>query len=561
MCLDLFSLQTDFPDLTIIPENREKGATAYRLRLPAFSHGREFAWAELLLPRGFPEHASAKIILSQDAVLRIPHVDQAGALCIEGDPGPEYGCSAEDRVLLLLNAYQEQFLIPWLNGKLDGHFSDESLNYWQIKVSRARSARDPVRYVWTVDPCPSRASVKEGVLLLPSRIVIANNDQEITSRIIKSLGINAAQRIKVLVAEIPIAFPFTPSTWPNNASDLDRLLSARLRPVQYEEFQRPLRQRGRDRGVHRVILLRYSAYSYAYLLPGGPPTSVIMETAGVAKKTVPAPTKPIPLEVDRIDPSWTVGRDQHSEVGNRQSQHVLILGAGALGSFVVEHLAKAGVGQITLVDPDILTAANIGRHLLGVDSVNKLKAKAVAERVNLGYPATTITPKVMSAAQWFQKNDLSSVDYILDITGESDVRRLVERTRQEHACPLLIGWMEPFAAAAHVCLLPRGISWLVDTTDPMKSLEAVSWPTEVIRQEPGCSSRFQSYTAAAAAHAVALVTENALKLIDGSIQAAQVSSWVRGQRFLDGHWYGLTLLEWAKPASPYDGLVIERVFP
>ena len=121
--------------------------------------------------------------------------------------------------------------------------------------------------------------------------------------------------------------------------------------------------------------------------------------------------------------------------------------------------------------------------------------------------------------------------------------------------------MEPFAAAAHVCSLPVGTPWVLGTTDPMKSLEAVSWPSEVIRQEPGCSSRFQSYTAAAAAHAVALVTENALKLIDKDTQAPKVTSWVRGQRFLDAHWHGLELLEWAEPATHYDGLVIERAFP
>jgi hypothetical protein len=124
----------------------------------------------------------------------------------------------------------------------------------------------------------------------------------------------------------------------------------------------------------------------------------------------------------------------------------------------------------------------------------------------------------MTAEQWLQENVLSDVDLVLDLTGEPDVRWHVEQARRRHPCPLLIGWMEPYVAAAHVCSLPIGAPWMQGATDPMGGLEAVTWPEEVIHQEPGCSSRFQSYTASAAAYAVALVVENVLKLIDGTTQ-------------------------------------------
>jgi hypothetical protein len=557
MSIDLSRLQENFPHLIPEPKSRDRGATAYRLELPTFPFGREFAWAELLLPRGFPEHEAARIMLSPDAVLRIPHVEDSGALCIDGDPGPGQGYSVEDRILLLLLAYQEQFLQPWLAGKLDGDFSKEPLNYWLIKVGRARSPRDPVRVVWTVDESPLRPTVKEGLLLLPSRVVIAASDGlPITNRIIRSLGANATQRIRVMVADIPISHTFKPSTWPRCTADLDRLLTGRLRPAQREQFLHPLRQRGR--GVHRIVLLRNPTCGFAYLLPGGPATVV---DEGARKRAYPSLSIPLPLKVTRLDPSWTVGRDQHPEVAHRQAQHALVLGAGALGSPVVDHLAKAGVGLITLVDADDLASANLGRHLLGAESIGQRKAEAVAQRVNLAHPATVVTPRKMSAERWLQENSLSGVSLVLDLTGEPDVRWHVDQARRRHPCPLLVGWMEPYVAAAHVCSLPTGRLWMQGTTDPMHGLEAVTWPDEVIRLEPGCSSRFQSYTAAAAAHAVALVAENALKLIDGPAQAPRVISWVRGQRFLDEHWPGLELREWAQPALHHNGLVMERAFP
>lgn len=555
--MDLFRIREDFCHLIPDPMSRDRGATAYRLRLPAFPRGREFAWAELLLPRGFPEHEVAKIMLSPDAVLRIPHADEAGALCIDGDPGPGRGYSSEDRILLLLLAYQEQFLEPWLAGKLDGDFSKEPLNYWLIEVGRARSSRDAVRAVWTVDECPPQPTVREGLLLRPSRVAIAaDTDQPITNRIIRSIGANAIQRIRLIVADIPISHTFTPSTWPRSTSDLDRLLSGRLRPAQREQFRHPLRQRGL--GSHRIVLLRNPTCGFAYLLPGGPPTVV---DDGARKRTYPSRTTPLPLRVTRLDPLWTVGRDQHPEIVHRQVQRVLVLGAGALGSPVVEYLAKAGIGLIDLVDADDLVPANLGRHLLGAESIGQRKAKAVAQRVNLGHPSTVVVPQTMTAEQWLQENVLSDVDLVLDLTGEPDVRWHVEQARRRHPCPLLIGWMEPYVAAAHVCSLPIGAPWMQGATDPMGGLEAVTWPEEVIHQEPGCSSRFQSYTASAAAYAVALVVEKALKLIDGTTQVPRVISWVRGQRFLDEHWPGLELRAWAQPAVPHDGLVMERAFP
>ena len=169
----------------------------------------------------------------------------------------------------------------------------------------------------------------------------------------------------------------------------------------------------------------------------------------------------------------------------------------------------------------------------------------------------------MTVERWLRKHSLSGVDVVLDLTGEPDVRWHVDQARHEHPCPLVVGWMEPYVAAAHVCLLPAEVPWIQGTADHLADLEAVIWPDDVIRREPGCSSRFQSYTAAAAAHAVALVAENALDLIDGidDSATARVVSWVRGQRFLDRHRPGLALRDWALPAAPHDGLVLARPFP
>lgn len=110
----------------------------------------------------------------------------------------------------------------------------------------------------------------------------------------------------------------------------------------------------------------------------------------------------------------------------------------------------------------------------------------------------------------------------------------------------------------HACALLGGSSWFLTNIDPLEGAQAVTWPKDVIQQEPSCTSGFQSYTASAAAYAVSLVSETVLSLIDGDVQESSIRSWVRGQEFLDNHYPGLELREWAHKAADLDGVLLSR---
>ena len=62
--------------------------------------------------------------------------------------------------------------------------------------------------------------------------------------------------------------------------------------------------------------------------------------------------------------------------------HVYVIGIGGVGSWAAEALARTGVGQLTLIDLDVLVASNVNRQLPALDSTfGQSKIAAMAERI------------------------------------------------------------------------------------------------------------------------------------------------------------------------------------
>lgn len=62
-----------------------------------------------------------------------------------------------------------------------------------------------------------------------------------------------------------------------------------------------------------------------------------------------------------------------------KEQSVTLLGVGALGGEISDCLAKAGIGNMCLVDNQVMSVQNIMRHVAGLEDVGKAKVNAVAE--------------------------------------------------------------------------------------------------------------------------------------------------------------------------------------
>ena len=62
---------------------------------------------------------------------------------------------------------------------------------------------------------------------------------------------------------------------------------------------------------------------------------------------------------------------------NLKNKSVLILGCGGVGGYVVESLARSGIGTLILVDFDVIEESNINRQIIALEStIGKNKVDA-----------------------------------------------------------------------------------------------------------------------------------------------------------------------------------------
>jgi molybdopterin/thiamine biosynthesis adenylyltransferase len=71
----------------------------------------------------------------------------------------------------------------------------------------------------------------------------------------------------------------------------------------------------------------------------------------------------------------------------------VIIGCGGLGGYVIEELARLGVGNLVLIDSDVIEEHNLNRQILSTaDVINRPKVEVACERVRAINPAVNVTP-------------------------------------------------------------------------------------------------------------------------------------------------------------------------
>jgi len=100
-----------------------------------------------------------------------------------------------------------------------------------------------------------------------------------------------------------------------------------------------------------------------------------------------------------------------------QRSHVFVVGLGGVGAYCAEQLCRAGIGEMTIVDADVVEYSNFNRQLLALENTLKQpKAVVMAERLR------QINPEIkLHVIQEFVRDEGTEIllaranyDYVID---------------------------------------------------------------------------------------------------------------------------------------------------
>ena len=114
---------------------------------------------------------------------------------------------------------------------------------------------------------------------------------------------------------------------------------------------------------------------------------------------------------------------------------VAVFGIGGVGGYVVEALARAGVGALDLVDNDRVSLSNINRQIIALHStVGLWKTEVAAKRVADINPEIIVrTHNLFFLPETAEQFDFSGIDYIVDaIDTVSGKIALIESAKREN---------------------------------------------------------------------------------------------------------------------------------
>lgn len=119
---------------------------------------------------------------------------------------------------------------------------------------------------------------------------------------------------------------------------------------------------------------------------------------------------------------------------------VLVFGAGGVGSFVCEGLARAGIGALTIVDRDTVDITNINRQIIALHStIGRPKAALMAERIRDIDPDCRVTAKELFFLPGDTTDDIdfASYDYVIDAVDTVAAKIYIIQRAREAGVPVI----------------------------------------------------------------------------------------------------------------------------
>jgi molybdopterin/thiamine biosynthesis adenylyltransferase len=148
------------------------------------------------------------------------------------------------------------------------------------------------------------------------------------------------------------------------------------------------------------------------------------------------------LSIDLLPARYQRNRRTISTAGQRTllRSGVAVVGCGGLGGYVIEELARLGVGRLVVIDPDRFEEHNLNRQLLSsLADLGRAKVEAAASRVASVNPAVSVIPRQLAFGAENGAELLAGVDLVVDALDSVPARLELAATCSALGLPLVHG--------------------------------------------------------------------------------------------------------------------------
>ena len=470
----------------------------------------------ICLDERFPRTLPSVLLSPPDAIGLLPHVDREGTICYAGSEGIDLDTARPAAIAKEALKRALQVLDDGLTGKNAGDVLEEFGAYW------AEGATGAMRSL--VEP--------------------SDSPREITALYVKG-------KPKALAADFAAFRAFQPSRDVSGATAQNALYvplhsvkpQALLSAVSTPEGARSyIRAHLTEENLQRLDALRSRCKREELVLlglrrPGQDFVLLGLRFAGCREEH--------PLHPDGYAESihrFNLVRCDRQRLLTRggaspalTSKRALVIGCGSVGGHVAVGLAWAGIGHLTLVDPDDLSTENTFRHVLGYRGLGQKKVDALKDEILSKLPHVTVDTLAAYADLEFEREALDprKFDVVTVALGAPATERFLnERLWKLGGPPAVFCWLEPLGLGGHALLSAPGHGsgcysclYAAAGGDLHCSASFAAPGQTFSRDDVGCGGRFTPFSAANAVRTAELCVELATGCALGTVRAPVLRSW------------------------------------
>lgn len=503
------------------------------------------------VPSQFPSKLPEIYLMDPNAYGFIPHVMKNGKICFVQEEGLMLDTRYPNNIVIESIELALSTLKKGIRGENRNDFIEEFESYW---------IQQPDILVNCHSIVDLNDQIKEvSVWLRSDTIVIADNKKQATDylEVVFKTGITECVSIHGIYIPLDSANQIFPPEYSENwtVKDINQIIDDHLSSEKRCEMLRLLKKFDpiktpwgcviisiphKDRKT--LIGFRFSLYEQLKRLPKQKRKFWFHPLRKISQTTM------WPLYIQQHQPRHTLRRG--GGMLTLQNKHVLIAGVGSVGSRIALELVRAGVGQLTLIDPDKISIDNVYRHELGANRIYKSvekgnesnievldKAVALHEEIKQKFPAVNVysIPESIETVIEEEYISFTNIDLIVVATGNPVNSQYINRIIRDipDAPPVIYTWLEPLGIGGHALLSHKDEKGCYqclfrqdEETGNLKNIASFVEPGQNITEKlSGCADTFTPFGSLDAVQTAILATRLSIDSLTNRETGNPLYSW------------------------------------